>query len=546
MNHSQLDITYPDTPFIYDSKRPNEVFKYKSENVSKKTFIYEVANISVNKLNAETGTDPNDIEHEITNDTHLNSIEKLKVFLKYLSELDTQLNDFEEVRYSITYQDLEGKLRFVNGKKNFWLNLHTQAYGIVKSSDTIDTRLDDIVSWCIIPILGNTRPFTNNTIQYGDIQQMYKDLDNVSMRTVHESEQSKLNEQNNCIVDNRDSERAINDKMARYKKRRFVKRHVEKKKEKPTDKVTDANTFVDRNTILSQVNGKVTNAIKLGIRKKQALRMTKAEKLRINSNAGLSRNHNSMLINGDMIGNKTTKRHNDSLDNTIHFLNESFSEYRVDKVKIDLVRGVWRFLPQNSGRIVLDVNRIKIDDIVETYIEKAPEEVVEVREDEVIDMDRREYVSSVANPIKKRKFVNKSGRGAGPSVKQMKLQNKDDTPMRKPAWIRRNIESVPVEQTGDVCGGPIMHRDFSDPEEQFTRQEKERRKYRERHVKRIIPEDNKIDVIVDTGKRDTIDTNARTNNVEAEAVSIDGIDIAFVTISRINHVLCLNLNTIKI
>lgn len=565
MRHSQLNVTYPDTPFVYNYDRPNDVYEYVSEHVSKNKFMYELANLGVNKLQTEIdddNDDNNDIninDNDITdgktilNDKQLDSIDKLKVFLKYISNLDKELNEFEEVRYSITYQNLDGKVRFVRGEKNIWLNLHTQSYDILTGSDVIDDRLDSIVSWCIIPIIGNTRSHKTSTIKYSDISQIYKDneVGESTIDNVRSEEREKINSSDtttNSIIDHRGSEKILNNRMERFRKRSFIKRRVEKE-EIVRDIIIDREKFEDVSNEKIPMNTNETR-IKLNAKTRanaqniRAALKSKYKIARMKQVPQLAKFYQRADRKIDKVGDTIIRNHNKTIDERIRFLDGDFADYIADTTRIDLVRGIWRFLPKNSGRIIIDINDKNISNIVEEYIEKRTEVVVDKPKD-VVSNESRSMISSVPNPV--RKFNVKSG--SGRSIADIKDSSIDKTPKRRARWIRKKVENKQQEVTGDVCGGPIKKRTI-DPDETFTREERDKRKYRERFVKRTEKVEAAKDRIV---SNDNIDNNDNINNENSisntrniNSVNIDGIDIAFITISRVHNVLCLNLNTIKI
>ena len=131
MLHSQLKIKLPDCPYIWDQHDLRQTYDFKQESLTCKHILDDIK-----ELFTEFDDDDNFLMDECLN------------FLKIITQ--DSADAFTAKHYSRVIQTIP------QHKKDVLLNFHTAAYNDDNGS-LVDKEFSSVVSWLIIPIVGDIR-----------------------------------------------------------------------------------------------------------------------------------------------------------------------------------------------------------------------------------------------------------------------------------------------------------------------------------------------------------------------------------------------------
>ena len=556
MEHSQLDVTYPVCPFVMDFRRINETFDARSQELDRDNFLLEVASVGVDYC------DPSDDESSMDgpNRSENQEMYMLREMLSYLSEITLdQLNsdetqpEYSEIRYYRVDQvidssdpkyrlDRDGRLT-----KQLWVNLHTIAYDCKTNSTVIDSDMKDVVSWCIVPIIGNVRPMSADTLIYSDLieheNKVREEEEKFRRENPHLAEaRDAINKKEQAIVDCSAGQDMVNHRMHRFARRNFVKREIQNKDDGPKPDAVSKKTFNSssrhpHNKIIrpNQTQMTFTPKTRANAQYMRSAIMSKYKVYRLRQVPQQKDTHRSIDLRIRNASEKLSDAHNYDVMSRVRFLDRSFSDYRLDDVIISKVNNIWKFTPQTSGRIILDLSvpEFEIPKGRSAYIRDKPtkkksrQQLHEARLDPP-EMHREGDLIGNAKP--KTKANTKISRIAKrDKMPKQEIQEVVEYKRVKPKWLARKVVTKEEEEAAKEVVGDRVGEDI---EPRRTKRERIKAK----------PKDK---ISTSSNKR-RIRDRVGGDNAERQAALDKLPDMAFVTVVRLDTVLCLTLNCVKI
>jgi len=570
MEHPQLKVIYPACPFVYDYEKMGETFGAASQELDRNNFLVEVASVGVDQFGFD---DSSNSGYTAADSRTQSNAYRLKEMLKYLSDitanvlkLENDNNDsgfgsdsgsgsnfgYSSIRYYRTDQVIDSKIpRYRldmsgNLTKQLWINLHTVAYDCTKHSTSLDSEMKDVVSWCVVPIIGNVRPVSADSIIFSDIldyemkQQQDKPIMVKGKMDIRETVSATGVE---SIIDCSAGQDKQAERMARYSQRNFVKRSIKTKEEK-SDVSSVLSSGSNTNLPISFVKPNrsqpivLTSSTRYNAQNIRSAIMSKYKQYRLKQVPQQTAVHRSMdlrIVNGSA---KVAETHNTSLMSRVRFLDRSFSDYRVDDVIISKVNSMYRFVPMTSGRIILDLSEPEYEIPAGLAVYTTPQKIkptisIDERQLEPPPMLRDpDYVGNKKpepKPNTKISVVAKRSENPASAAKFVKIE---EIKKNQPFWLSRKvvtkeeIEAAKVE-TGDKVNSTSNSK---------------------RKIKAVTKEQDRIIAakLERNAQRDAILELRRADISTREIGKIGVPDLAFVTVVRINNVLCLTLNCIKV
>jgi hypothetical protein len=339
MLHSQLKITFPDCPYIWDPVNIRETYKFKTEQIDIDSLIGYI------QIHFDS-----DLENDYMNEM-IDQLQRIS---------DDDLQVFENKTCVRISQHIP------RNKKNLLLNFHTTAYGD-ENGTLIDREFDSNLSWMIFPILGDLsvsdigyvidrsasmlKSNHDHDIAYDN--DTARSLDPKTYKGVHDNEYEKTS----CIV-----------RSGRIGRRNFIVRDIEDKKQKQ-DIVVDTsieNMQTSNNQIIKprfqqiELNNKTRASASL-IRERLASsykvhRIGKNPRL-IQEQSKVDLSINRISRANAMNNNKNYRAHERNIYNEI-------GDYTFDKVGVRKTSAIYKFSPTDSGKI-------KINNIDDKNLEKV-------------------------------------------------------------------------------------------------------------------------------------------------------------------------------
>jgi hypothetical protein len=143
MQHSQLQIVYPDCPFIWDYNDMSRTFDCEYIPMLKDKFIDEIIN-ELYKSEDETDIDMDKLTRDdiITYITNMNEID------------DTDNKLYHKISYHTVRQTIPFNL------SNLLINFQCASYCLNKSS-YLDSEFQSNISWTIVPLVGDVKPIND-------------------------------------------------------------------------------------------------------------------------------------------------------------------------------------------------------------------------------------------------------------------------------------------------------------------------------------------------------------------------------------------------
>lgn len=556
MEHSQTNIVYPVCPYVMDMRRINEVFNAASQELDRDNFLLEVASVGVDYCDPLNDSENSD-DYNSSDESENQEMYRLREMLRYLSDITIdQLNadpnqpGYSEIRYFRVDQiidgsdsryrlDREGKLT-----KQLWINLHTLAYDCVTDSTTIDSEMKEVVSWCIVPIIGNVRPMSTDTMILSDLidHEIKIREEEELFRKEHPqlvNARNAINKEHQAIVDCAVGQDMVENRMHRFARRSFVKREIEKKDDsKSIDQVAAKeyrgtvklphNQIMKPNRQQIAINPKTRASAQL-IR---SAIMSKYKVYRLKQVPQQKTAHRSIDLRIRNASEKISDIHNYDVMSRVRFLDRSFSDYRLDDVIITKVNSVWKFTPMTSGRIILDLSvpEFEIPKGRSTYVKDKPtnkkskQNLQEPRLDPP-EMSRGRDLIGDAKPelLENNKISRIAKRDEMPKVE---VKKEIEYKRNKPQWMARKVTTKEEEEAAKVVVG-----DRVGPEVKPTRTK----------VLKAKPQDR-----ITSGSKRRIRDRVALSQIDRDAALERLPDLAFVTVVRIDRVLCLTLNCVKV
>lgn len=566
MEHPQLKVIYPACPFVYDYEKMGETFGAASQELDRNNFLVEVASVGVDYFGFD---DSSNSENTTTNTRLQSNAYRLKEMLKYLSDITAntlKLDDdhtgssenfgYSSIRYYRTDQVIDSKIpRYRldmagNLTKQLWINLHTVAYDCTKHSTSLDSEMKDVVSWCVVPIIGNVRPVSTDSIIFSDIldYEMKQQNDKPVMVKGKSNTQTQMREIATAtgvesIIDCSAGQDRQNERMARYSQRNFVKRTIETKEEK-TDKTAVVSSGSNTNLPITFVKPNrsqpivLTSSTRLNAQNIRSSIMSKYKQYRLKQVPQQTAVHRSMdlrIVNGSA---KVADTHNADLMSRVRFLDRSFSDYRVDDVIISKVNSMYRFVPMTTGRIILDLSEPEYEIPAGIAVYTTPQKTkpvlnVDERQLEPPPMLRDpDYVGDKKpepKPNTKISVVAKRSENPSSAAKFVKIE---EVKKNQPFWLSRKVVTKEEIEAAKVDTGDKINTINNS----------------KRKIKAVTKEQDRIIAakLERNAQRDAM-LDLRRADINAREIGKIGIpDLAFVTVVRINNVLCLTLNCIKV
>lgn len=338
MLHSQLKITLPDCPYIWDPVDIRETYKFKTKQIC--------INDLIELIQIHFDNDPG-------NEYMISMIDELR----RISDDDLQVFDNKScVRIT----------QHVPRNKNLLINFHSTAYGD-EHGTLIDREFESNLSWIVFPILGD--------LSVSDIGYV---IDRSSCT-------KKLNNDHDIVYDN-DTARSLDPKTYRgvhdneYEKtgamvrsertgrRKFVVRDIEEVKQKQ-DIVVDTsieNVQVQNNSIIKprfqqiELNNRTRASASL-IRE----RLASSYKVhRIGKNPRLIKEQSKVDLSLDHISRVNAMNHNKNYRALERNIYNDVCDYTFDRVGVRRTSAVYKFSPVDSGKI-------KISNIDDKNLEKV-------------------------------------------------------------------------------------------------------------------------------------------------------------------------------
>jgi hypothetical protein len=559
MEHSQIDVIYPACPFVYDYRRINETFDAASQELDRDGFLLEVASVGVDYC----GTDNSDTDNTLSggeDESENQEMYRLREMLSYLSEITLdQLNadetqaEYSEIRYYRVDQiidsadpkyrlDRDGRLT-----KQLWINLHTIAYDCKTGTTSIDSDMKDVVSWCIVPIIGNVRPMSSDTLIYSDLIDqeitMREEEERFRRENPHLAEaRDAVNKKEQAIVDCAIGQDMVNVRMHRFARRNFVKREIEKKDdENKSDKVSNSSAAgssrFGRNQIVSPNKNQMTFTPKTrqSAQHMRSAIMSKYKVHRLRQVPQQKASHRSIDLRIRNASEKLSDAHNYDVMSRVRFLDRSFSDYRLDDVIISKVNNIWKFTPMTSGRIVLDLSvpEFEIAKGRSAYVRDKPKKekrVQNLQEARLNPPEMQREGDLIGDAKPKPKVNTKISRIAKrDKVPRQAIEEKVEYKRQKPKWLARKVVTKEEEEAAKEVVGDRVGNDI------------EPKRTKRQRVK-ATPKDK-----IGTGNRRRIRDRVGLADSKARAEALDRLpDMAFVTVVRLDTVLCLTLNCVKV
>ena len=550
MQHSQTNVVYPASPFIFDFRRMNDTFSAITQELDRQNFLLEVASVGVDYCEYDDSV--SDGSSDTAQDRANPEIYRIKEMLKYISGItETQLEDgtYDEITYYRTDQVLDSadsRYRLsADGSvtKQLWINLHTIAYAAEKERALIDSELQSTVSWCIVPIIGNVRPVSNDTLIYSDL------LDYEIKAREEQAERGSLEVRSRAEVSNKEglvdcsaSQKAVNERMQRYAQRNFVKRTIEPDNAPKPDSVNSKNFKSNLPpTQIVRPNGEqipITHARANAQNIRSAI-MSKYKVNRLRQVPQMRDVHRRVdmriLNSSEMLAEK----HNEEVMSKVRFLDPSYSDYRLDDVSITQINSLWKFTPMSTGRIIIDLSTPEyIIPAGESAYYRDPEKKKSKPKKSIVEdptapqhvMDREPDYVGDARPVPK---INTRESRISKRAKTESNAEVKKEPVHKrnaPYWMSRKVvtkeeEEASKEDVGDRVGNHVTAAKTKKP-------------------KKVKPRD-----AVNTSRRSADTVNGISNDSTTDNRVIDPAqipDLAFITVVRLDRKLCLTLNCLTV
>jgi hypothetical protein len=559
MEHSQTNTIYPICPFVYDYRRINETFNAASQELDRQNFLLEVASVGVDYCETQQDSSDSDSTDSESEEQENTEMYRLREMLKYLSEITLdQLNadetqvEYSEIRYFRTDQiidssdpkyrlDRDGRLT-----KQLWINLHTLAYDCTTDSSSIDSEMKEMVSWCIVPIIGNVRPMSADSIIYSDLIEQENKFREEKAKFLEENPhlataRNQINKEQQSIIDCSSGQEMVNVRMTRFAKRNFVKRSIEKEDDTNAadviaPKVYKGSSKLPHNQIIKPNKQQFifTDKTRANAQHMRSAIMSKYKQSRLRHVPQQSATHRSIDLRIRNASERTADTHNYDVMSRVRFMDRSYSDYRLDDAIITKVGAIWRFTPMTSGRIILDLSVpeseiARGDSTYHDNPKKKRKSKQQLEEDQLNPpcLDREPDLVGDAKP--RAKINTKISRVAKrDKMPKQEIHEVVEYNRRKPKWLARKVVTKEEELAAKVVVGD---------------------KIGEGHVakKTKKPKPKPQDRVSQSSKRRIRDNVGNGNDDGERQTALSKLpDLAFVTVVRLDTVLCLTLNCVKV
>lgn len=333
MQHSQLKITYPICPFVWDYNSMTQLFSPEIIPTDKDTLLQEI----------------NDhiVDCSLTNYKRDDS--EYRKILQYLIDLtdEQKTHDVYDIIHYVTITQ-----KIPKNKNNMWINFHTSTYSD-DNDNFLTNEFSANIAWSLIPLCGNTE---SREIKYEIIDDNHSDKNpnllnsNPLNLTIDRSLDPMTYD--NGKVDNQYNIIEANIKKIRVAKRNFIKRSdpepiiAESKSDCMSTQITST---VPRFKQIDFNNNTRASACLIRERLNSSYKMN-----RMKNNPELMKQQKKVDLSLRNISQKITEitrcRDLDAMNNQ-HIVVQDQFDYIHDNVVIQKVNQILRFGPNTSGKI---------------------------------------------------------------------------------------------------------------------------------------------------------------------------------------------------
>lgn len=326
MHHSQLKVTYPDCPFLWDYDDMTQLFFPKIVVTNKESLLQEINNHIVDCISTD---------YKRT-DTEYRKI------IQYLIDLTDEKKTYG-VYDEMTFISITQKIP--KNKNNMWINFHTSVYHD-ENDNFLSKELSAQIAWSLIPILGNTEPLETKYLIVDTETQTYNNDNNLKMidRILDPMtyEKNKIDNQHGIIE--------ANIKNIRVGRRNFIRRS-DPILEPPIDQVPQGSVSVPQPRF-KQIEFNNNTRASAGLIRERLNSTYKMNRMR--NNPDLMKQQKRVDLSLRNISQKISETaRSRSLDtiNSQHVVIQDQFDYIHDNITIQKVNQILRFGPNTSGKI---------------------------------------------------------------------------------------------------------------------------------------------------------------------------------------------------
>lgn len=333
MLHSQLKIKFPDCPYVWDQYDLRQTYDVKQESLTRDEILDDVQNIFMNSVN-----------NQVTDNTMIN--ESMN-FLETLAQDSSNL--FTSKHYSRVAQTIPLH------KKDVLVNFHTAAYND-DNGGLIDKEFSSIVSWLVIPIIGDVRTHSvSYTINKNNIKQTTNSRD-----VVMSSEMARALDPKTYrgYTDNGCEKIEADVRAQRTGMRNFIVRDPEPIKIQKRDIMVDTNITTDQTQNIveprkQQIEMNNNTRASAHLIRDRLMSSYKAHRIRNNPDAI------KLQSRVDLSLKYTSNRVADTLNKNYRVLERDIDtepfDYTYDQVGTKTFSAIYKFNPILSGRIGINI-----------------------------------------------------------------------------------------------------------------------------------------------------------------------------------------------
>lgn len=346
MNHSQLKIVYPQCPFLWNSKKLNDIYYPSVTKLNRDDFLIDIIDTLLNNEN---------------------SVRINKEMLRFISDSthdDTKENDINNILFYKCEQNVPGKI------KKAYINFHTACY-CQDYTRSLNKTFNGAIEWCVIPIRGDINCYSKpiSIIRDESLKVINRKIDEDTKDEISNKILKKKMTDRGTLIDFRDSNTDNRDKYelnknmnARLARRGFFHNGVSIKQPKAEEKHDVFKSISENINIKDPILTPKKKKIQFNnnTRKNaQLIRMKLLEKCkvhRLKQNPHLLENWKKVDLSLLRIAPNKSEQNNKLIKNKFNLIKRDCFDYKDDKVGVAKVSGMYRFAPINSGKIKIKHN----------------------------------------------------------------------------------------------------------------------------------------------------------------------------------------------
>ena len=352
MYHSQLKITYPECPFVWNSTKVNEFYDPGFSETDRDDFLVDIIDITLNKEIFEDKDFKDDILGFISESTHD----------------DTKDDTITNFKFYKCKQTLPKNLRDTH------INFHTACYN-QEVSKSLNRLYNSDIDWCLVPIVGDVRCSHNpiSVIRDSTYRVVSRKLDEDTKDKFSNKILRKRMNARGGIVDIRDSrtdnrnKAALDKRMnARFSRRGFLTHNISLKPPKEEEKHDVFGKIEDKinpeNPLMQPKQKQIllTSDTRQQAQEIRQMLMNKCKVSRLKQNPHLVESWKKVDLSLMKVAPTISETNNRSVTNSIKSIPRDCFDYKDDKVGIIKTSGVYRFSPINSGKIKINPSRDQV------------------------------------------------------------------------------------------------------------------------------------------------------------------------------------------